>query len=86
MLRPTNQFEALMKDTRFAQQFPIDNEDAIETYVTVDPLPYLPIFMFWWEQNTPVIVLVHGCVLASFPGLCVSLGTRLCVCVFEHVY
>ena len=45
MLRPDNQFEAQMKDTRFSQQFPIDNEDAIETYVSnyQEPLLFLPI-------------------------------------------
>ena len=46
MLRPNNQFEALMKDTQFSQRFPIDNEDAIETYVSncQEPLLFLPIF------------------------------------------
>ena len=67
MLRPTNQFEALMKDTRFAQRFPIDNEDAIETWVL--RASSLPANI--WEQNTPVIVFVRGYVLASFPGSCV---------------
>ena len=45
MLRPDNQFEAQMKDTRFSQQFPIDNEDAIETYVSnyQEPLLFLPV-------------------------------------------
>ena len=50
MLRPTNQFEALMKDTRFAQQFPIDNEDAIETYVTVKSL-FLTCQYFCFDEN-----------------------------------